>query len=448
MEFLDQAVLPQSDHHMILIKYLLVLTYIIFIPYVSVLLGSLIYSLYFKRKAIKFDDVHAHKFSKDLIDLITFNKGSAFALGLVPLLSAAFGYAQLLHLSGVYVPEYILIAALLFLISLLLIFTYKYTFHLRDIFENTDKNEVINNPELKEELTKYSLSSSLLNDKSGKYGLIVLLFSVYLFVASVSLAINPRKWIDGADIFTALFSVSAFTRFVQLVIGSLLLTSIVLLYKYFRNDSDLKIDAGYAEKIKSFSLKTSLILILFYSFSVALNLIAKPIESLSFHVFIITAVSLLLLLYISSLIYFMNKEGHLKHRLSSLFLFIIVISLLVIKDQYSFDIATKKQFTALSANYLSFEEKIKAEFGGEELTINGADIFNGRCIACHSFDKKIVGPPYNETLPKYAGKTNELIKFILNPTKVNPEYPSMPNQGLKPDEAKAVAEYLINTYKK
>ena len=32
--------------------------------------------------------------------------------------------------------------------------------------------------------------------------------------------------------------------------------------------------------------------------------------------------------------------------------------------------------------------------------------------------------------------------------KKNPDYPAMPNQGLKPKEAEAIADYLMITYKK
>jgi cytochrome c len=39
-----------------------------------------------------------------------------------------------------------------------------------------------------------------------------------------------------------------------------------------------------------------------------------------------------------------------------------------------------------------------------------------------------------------------LVKFILNPVKMNPAFPAMPNQGLNPKEAQAVADYLLEKY--
>jgi cytochrome c len=76
----------------------------------------------------------------------------------------------------------------------------------------------------------------------------------------------------------------------------------------------------------------------------------------------------------------------------------------------------------------------------------GEQIFNQKCIACHRFDQRLVGPSYNEVLPKYEGNLETLKDFILNPVKVNPDYPAMPNQGLKPIEAESAAMYLLQKY--
>lgn len=73
----------------------------------------------------------------------------------------------------------------------------------------------------------------------------------------------------------------------------------------------------------------------------------------------------------------------------------------------------------------------------------GEKIFNERCSACHQFDRKVVGPPYLETVPKYQGKLEALRDFILNPVKIDPAYPAMPSQGLNRREAESVARYLL-----
>ena len=53
-----------------------------------------------------------------------------------------------------------------------------------------------------------------------------------------------------------------------------------------------------------------------------------------------------------------------------------------------------------------------------------------------------------DVLPKYVGKEAQLVAFIRNPVKVDPAYPPMPNPGLKPQEADAVAKYLLEEFAK
>jgi cytochrome c len=46
-------------------------------------------------------------------------------------------------------------------------------------------------------------------------------------------------------------------------------------------------------------------------------------------------------------------------------------------------------------------------------------------------------------LPKYGGKKDQLVAFVLNPIKKDPAFPPMPNQGLKPAEADSIVSYLL-----
>jgi len=448
MDLLDKLVLPQSSHHMVLIKYLLVLSNMLLVPFLSILTGSLIFSLFFKRRAEKTNNKLAYRFAKELVDLVTFNKSAAFALGIVPLVSSAFGYAQLLHLSNVNVTNFLFLAALFLLAAMVMIFTFKYSFHFKDIFKAADEKGVGTTDFEKEEISKYSTNTRELNKKTGVIALYLTIFSVYFYIGAVQLAIDAERWQPNTNVISIIFSLSTLVNFLQFFVGSLALTSIVILYKYFRPNSEIKGEEEYFDYIKKFTLSNSLVLTIAFPLMVALGTVVKTKIALSFMVFAYSAAVILLLLFISSLIYLMLKESHLRYSLAVLFMYIMVFALLIIKDQYAFDTSTKKQFEILSANYLEFQNSLKAEFGVGGAVISGVDIYNGRCVACHAFDKKLVGPPYNETLPKYDGKKEDLVKYILNPVKVDPAYPPMPNQGLKPKEAEAIAEYILTTYKK
>ncbi len=447
MEFLDNFVLPQSAHHMVLIKYLLVLTYLLLIPYLSVLMGSLIYSLYYKSKSE--GNSSAYRLSKELIDLTTFHKGLAFSFGLVPLISASFGYAQLLHKTGVNVPEYLLIAALIFFFAILLVYTFKYSFHLKDIFKSAEEKKIGEDERTQQEISSYSFNAVAINKKSGKYALLLLMLCLYIFIGSLELASNSAIWASGTSILNVFFSLSALLGFLKFVAASLAFTPVIVMYKYFRNEGQFHLqDSSYTEFIKGFVLPKALVFTLIYLVLTVLYSVSKPSTALSYNSFGYLVAGLLILLFVTSLLYQMLKQNNAGHSLSVMFLFVIVFGIFIVKDQYSFDVATKQQFALLENNYIAFETKLMEEMGVASVSISGADIYNGRCIACHNFDKKLVGPPYNTTMPKYEGKKDQLVKYILNPVKVNPEYPPMPNQGLKPKEAEAVAEYLLTTYKK
>jgi mono/diheme cytochrome c family protein len=73
----------------------------------------------------------------------------------------------------------------------------------------------------------------------------------------------------------------------------------------------------------------------------------------------------------------------------------------------------------------------------------GAEVFETACAGCHRFDIRVVGPPLDRAVPKYAGDLDRLKEFIRNPVRVDPDYPRMPGLGLSEEEIDAVARYLL-----
>jgi cytochrome c551/c552 len=79
-------------------------------------------------------------------------------------------------------------------------------------------------------------------------------------------------------------------------------------------------------------------------------------------------------------------------------------------------------------------EQAMAAASGKNL---GEETFTKVCMQCHRFEEKLVGPPLKTVLGKYDAES--LKAFILSPTKKDPAYPPMPNPGLTPSQAAAVA---------
>jgi cytochrome c len=124
-------------------------------------------------------------------------------------------------------------------------------------------------------------------------------------------------------------------------------------------------------------------------------------------------------------------------------LVIVLIFFNVIKDQAAFSNANYENTLEITKKASEHEEEAKTKIM-QSAGIDPQQIFNQKCIACHKFDQKLVGPPYDQTVPKYNGDVQKLAAYIFNPQKIDPNYPPMPNQGLKKKEATAMAQWLIN----
>ena len=81
MDFLDNLVIPQSMEHIELLETMLIVTYIILLPYLGLLFGSTFFSVIYNGKGRKLNNPIYIKFSKNLIDLVTQNKVVVLGLG-------------------------------------------------------------------------------------------------------------------------------------------------------------------------------------------------------------------------------------------------------------------------------------------------------------------------------------------------------------------------------
>jgi mono/diheme cytochrome c family protein len=87
----------------------------------------------------------------------------------------------------------------------------------------------------------------------------------------------------------------------------------------------------------------------------------------------------------------------------------------------------------------------------EEMAEAGQQVFQTKCSACHKMGEKYVGPALGEVTTRRTPAY--ILNMILNPQEMVERHPVakqllaehmsfMPNQGLTPDEARQVLEYL------
>ena len=86
-----------------------------------------------------------------------------------------------------------------------------------------------------------------------------------------------------------------------------------------------------------------------------------------------------------------------------------------------------------------------------ELAETGAELFATKCSACHKLGERYVGPALGEVLARRTPAY--VLNMIQNPQEMYEKHPVakqllaeymsfMPNQGLTPEQARAVVEYL------
>lgn len=121
----------------------------------------------------------------------------------------------------------------------------------------------------------------------------------------------------------------------------------------------------------------------------------------------------------------------------------IALVLLFTSEQAAISSATRDHAAKLASVYERETGELRARLGVALVNLTGEEIYNARCSACHLFEEKKVGPPYRVVVAKYAGNREKLIAFVMNPVKVDPAYPPMPGQGLKPAEADSIVTFLL-----
>ncbi len=444
MEFLDKLVLPQSAEHIQLLHYMLMLILFLFVPFISVVFGGTFLSYSFRKKFNKTGDKTFLRFAKDTVQLLTVNSYTGLILGIVPLLTLILIFAQLLHTTTFPTVSDLALAFFLISVGLISVYVYRLSFALKIVFDSVEAKS--SDEMAKQELSNYYEKTSKLSDNSVRLGIIFLFIGMWIFTGALTSAVYFDVW-KSSSFFATLFSAKVLVNFLIWICISFSLTGVTLLFLFlFWKKEELNVKEDYKEFVVKLSSRYALYYSLPIPVFILLNISLLPDSLLSGSMFAYTALALVMLflsLNFVYLTYYKKQHGYAPYLF---FTFLFAVLSLIVKDQVTISNATKYHSVILSTEY----DKVLAELRGtgSEVQINAAELYQVRCAACHKFDQKLVGPAHLEVLPKYEGKEAQLVAFIRNPVKVDPAYPPMPNPGLKPAEAEAVAKYLLEEYQK
>ena len=437
MNFIDQIVVPPSANHILLLRYIFIVSLLIFLPYLGMMMGASFISVYFNRK----ENSMLSRFAKDVIEKLAITKNAELGLGIIPLFSILFIYAQLLYQANTITVSILSLSVILFIAAFISLYKYRGGFEIESVIKSLKNSGSKENEEAAEFEERLVRNSST----SGKIGTTLLYIAAYLFVGSMALASSPGRWADVNNILQVLFSADTIFNFIFLLALAGTLTGAAVLFYFFKWQGGLKdMNEEYSGFVKHFGINLAFIssvalpVLMFFSF------LFLPEGALSNDVFLFIVLLIALALVLSNVLYMMYKNSEMSYTVPVFFFVLIIFAFNIFKEESVLGNALQKQSYTVIQKSDEFEKEVKSKLVTTS-GISGKDIYNTKCIACHRFDVKLVGPPYQETVPKYNGDVQKLADFVFSPTQNNPGYPPMPNQGLKKKEAVAVAKFLIDS---
>lgn len=448
MEFIDELVIPATANHVLLIKYMLMISLLLFIPYLGMLLGATFLSTRYAKKGEVEGNKNYKRFAKDVIEKLTITQGAELALGAIPVLSALFAYAQLLYLSKTITVSIMALAAIIFIVAFVFVYKYRNTFKIESILKSykkfVNKDALEGDSETLGEIEEFEEKNTNMNASSGSVAKWLLLTGAYLFAGTMALASSPNKWEHTGNILQVIFSSQSFFSFLALLSLSGIITGGAIMFYFFQWNGGLKdMTEEYAATVKKIAGSVALISSIMFPLMLIFTYIYLPSEAVTPTVFYYFIMVLVISLILGNYIYSMAKNSDTRYATVIFMMILLLVTFNILKDQAAFGNAIQTNLEEVN----KVAEEHEKEAKNKTLQTTGIDpqaIFNQKCSACHKFDVKLVGPAYQQTVPKYNGDVQKLAAYIFNPQKIDPAFPPMPNQGLKKKEANAMAQWLID----
>lgn len=435
MEFLKHAALPQSPEHFQLIVFIAAIASMVLIPYLAMLTGTSLLSVLIDLKGKKIQKSSFHV--RILFEKLTGSITTILFLGILPALTVVFVYAQILQTTNSISVSLAGFGFLFLVAGFILLYAYGKTLRLGGILDAYAEVMSENNPP---GIEQFRAGNRSVKQRSGIYGALFLLIAASLFISAYGLAVDRVLWNEVETFFGALISASIWMRlflFAALCAGA---TGFGMLYfsESAGQPSDEEPDSGILPK------RIVIISMLVMPTLMLLIIVTQPLSAMSGAVYFLTGFSGFLFFISGHFLY-----GHHTRRKSEamrigFYVFLAAAIVSIANDHIVLSNATKQEAAVLAVAHDRATEELRSRLGITRVSMTGEDIFNAKCSACHLYDQKKVGPAYNDVVPKYGSDKAKLVAFVLNPQKINPEYPPMPAQGLRPAEADSVVTYILS----
>jgi cytochrome c len=407
-----------------LLEFLTVVVYTIHLPYVALVLGSTAVAMWLTFSDREIPNPRFARLAGELVETFLGRKTLVLILGILPLLALPFLYWQWFVGETQAPVGYVLIGIPGVIVGFALLTMYRKTFAERG--------------------SRFQLHMGL-----GTLGSAALVASYFVLMSAVTRLQDPEKWFRLKNLAIVLLNWNVIWKFLFFMHVAFAITGAGILFFLFRwRGQEAPSDPEYIAFARKFGAGLGLafclampVFFFFYVYTtadVAFDNVAYILAASVIFVSMVIAYSFLGALR--------SREVRFGATTFSLFILVFVLS-------GSFDLramANANREHARTIEKKVEEQKMEREAAIEEAIAAASDAnlgeetFKSVCMQCHRMNEKLVGPPLAERLSKYAGNPDALKAFVLNPVRVDSNYPPMPSPGLTPAQAGAVANYLLD----
>jgi cytochrome c len=425
MEFFNRFVLPPDAEHLELLRYLLMVASLINLPYLGILMGSTLVSLVLSLLDKDVPNPGYARLASDVMGMAIPSRVAAAVFGALPLPVLWVVYGQWFIHSRANTMHLLPVGAGIIAGALVLLAAYRATLSHRG-------------------------GNSWLNLGLGGVGLAGLLLGSYVLFGSVTRFFDPERWVFQHHAVRLLTSWNLIWRYLLFVAASIATTGGAILFFFFRwPGSARKMDAADARFAKNLGAGLAMFGSIGFPVFGFFYILTLPVVALSGDMFWFGAATLGVLFVVFVYAYRAALSPVPRFGARAFMLFLVVFLLMIVNDQRALVNATKEHVAALASEAAEMHAEVTLERESERAVAivadpaRGEEVFKTVCMTCHRMNERLVGPPLQTVLPKYAGDAERLVSFLQKPSRVNPDYPPMPAPGLSPGDTKSVAAYLL-----
>ncbi len=413
------------------LEFLLIVAFIAHILFVNLLVGGTLLTLFFEARALQAPERFENftKTARLLSSTITVNKSLAVVLGVAPLLVVSVLYTMHFYTANALTGHAWILLIPAIATTFLLLYAHGYTWE-----------RFANRPRL--HLTLVGVSSLLL------------LVIPLVFLANVTLMIQPDKWTSIHGFFSVFQLPNLLPRYAHFLSASLILTSLFGVYQV----------AGAAEKAPELGLDPSEVRRIFYRIAFRISVlqfgigpvVLFTIPAKGMHSSVLGAI-LLGVLFAIPAVMMMNSEigekrveGHRLFPIVALLGFTVLamasgrqmVRGLALRDHKAQMEAATEQWE-IDAAQATYEAKIAAARAQANVS-PGEVAFKTNCSACHGEKERVIGPPLTEIATIYGKDPAGVVTWARAPGKKRDGYPQMPGFAVLGDaKLREIADYMV-----